>query len=379
MIVDRKTLYEQVWMFPMHKLCEAYGTTDSRMIRLCSRHKIPRPGRAYWMRKLHGRAVEPTPLPRVSDPRLRKVVIVGVTTDSQPRLYEDVAKVLAAASREPTRLVVPDRLESPHRLVARTLKSLESARPDAKGRLRPRTNGCLDVAVTPATVDRAMRILDAAIKALEARSFRVKAGVGDPPQTVVEALGETISFMMEEWIRRVELPPPEKDDSLYFHLYGRSEPEYEYVPSGELRLIITNAPSYEVQRTYRDSAGRRIETARNCFIDGVAKAAETIRRNRDEAKREREERAELERQAKEAERIREEEEERVRKFEGQLAAWGDSERLRDFIARVRERAEQVGRDSSPGSRLGQWLAWAEGRAERLDPIDRLLRELNDGR
>ncbi len=64
---------------------------------------------------------------------------------------------------------VPDRLESPHPLVERTLKILRSIAADNKGIIRPRAKDCLDIAIGKGSMSRAMLLTDTLVKALEAR------------------------------------------------------------------------------------------------------------------------------------------------------------------------------------------------------------------
>lgn len=72
---------------------------------------------------------------------------------------------------------------------------------------------CLDLHVAPASIDRALRILDALLKALKARGLSVSAIDGDQPRTQVRVLDEKIGFRLyEETVRQERLPTPKEID-----------------------------------------------------------------------------------------------------------------------------------------------------------------------
>ena len=71
-------------------------------------------------------------------------------------------------------VVVQDVLSEPHPLDAKSVKALRGGKSDHDGYLRPRTTDCLDLHVTMGSIDRAMRIYDALIKALEERGYPVE-------------------------------------------------------------------------------------------------------------------------------------------------------------------------------------------------------------
>jgi hypothetical protein len=91
---------------------------------------------------------------------------------------------------------VADQFTDPHPLVQRTAQSLESARPDEHGLVRPRARQCLAVEVSPALADRALRIFDALLKGLDARGYSVTVTDDEKAKTVVEVLGENIAIRL---------------------------------------------------------------------------------------------------------------------------------------------------------------------------------------
>jgi hypothetical protein len=163
-------------------------------------------------------------------------------------------KAAVAAEKKPEeRIRVADELTDPHSLVSRTLRSLQAARVGDNGLARPRASKCLAVLVSPAAFDRAGRILNALIKALEARGYPVCVG-GEQAKSSVVVLGETVPFRLEEHLDRRERPPkpPPPRQRHEFSFVHTPEPEYDYLPSGRLCLQIGHTPSGGYRRTWSD-------------------------------------------------------------------------------------------------------------------------------
>ncbi|MHC5539327.1 hypothetical protein ACYOEI_14000 [Singulisphaera rosea] len=268
-------------------------------------------------------------------------------------------------------IVVAKRLRSPHPLVAWTYDCLKSSEFSRWGKVCGYPD-CLDVAVTSGSVDRAMRIMDALIKALERRSFLIRIDADPPRKTYAEIDGESVAFRIMERTttrRRARRLVKGPDGQLREDLLGL---EVEYLPTGDLRLFLDD----DTQKAWQDSEDHRIEEALTSFVDGIICKVAELRERRVRWAREAEIRAERQRQAEKVERLKRQEEERVRKLTDMQVAWTQAQQLRAFIVAVRERAEQIGKDVSPESGLGRWQAWAEECAERLDPVDRLLANID---
>ena len=69
----------------------------------------------------------------------------------------------------------------------------------------------LDIRVTPTHLDRALRIFDALVKALERRGIAVRVAVDDHRrETFVELFGETVTFWLEERTAALPRRPPKR-------------------------------------------------------------------------------------------------------------------------------------------------------------------------
>ncbi len=100
------------------------------------------------------------------------------------------------------RIVVSQRLAAPHPLIERACAAMAVARPGPDGCVGPSHGSSLSIRVTPKLLPRALRIMDALVKAVEARGAKVSAGEPDRPGSYVEFLGERVSILLEESVTR---------------------------------------------------------------------------------------------------------------------------------------------------------------------------------
>lgn len=168
--VHRDELYAQVWSEPMVRLAHRYGVSDVALAKVCRKMAIPVPPRGYWRRIQTGWRPAPSPLPK-----LRAGIPGTATITPQPgqhgsgeRSPEVEAQIVSEG--ESGNIRVPSRLVDPHPLVRQTAAVLKPARPGLYGTIRARRDRCLDLRVGPRSRERALRIMDALIKALEHRA-----------------------------------------------------------------------------------------------------------------------------------------------------------------------------------------------------------------
>jgi hypothetical protein len=267
---------------------------------------------------------------------------------------------------------------SSSRQPVRCSAAVPGSAPDFSGPAKiPMAGPHLDLTVVPASVDRAMLILDALIKGLELRSFRVVTPPGDAAGSWVELHGESVRHRLDERVDRIARPLDESKMDRVSWILG---PRVEYVnlPGGELSLHIIHL-GRTIFHAWRDDAKKRLEEWLNSFVVGLIRVALGMEDERREAERQRLEAErrrtaweEAEQRRKEQERLRREEEEWVRQLGTSLDAWVSVRNLRAMIAEVRERASRLGREIPPDSCLGRWLELAERTAARMDPLRELL-------
>lgn len=356
--LSRQELYDIVWSAPMSQVCQDYNISDVALAKTCKRHRVPSPPRGYWAQLRTGVGVKKPALKPINDTKLEKVEIYRRARPEVSESTGQQAQECAATEKKAeNKITVLGALDDPHPLIERTVKSLSSAKPNDRGLVRPRAARCLEVEVSPALVDRAGRILDALIRALEDRGHSMTAGEGEGPKTCVTVLSEKLSIRLEE-----SLNCEEKVESFLDH-----RREYTYTPSGMLCLRINESAGSGHRRQWSDGK-KRLEDALNAVVVALVRAAETIKAVREGAEKRERERKEEQRQREEREKRQRQEAARVQDFEQKLAAWERADRIRAFVTAAR--AAAVARDGpiTSGSALEHWITWALRRADRIDPL-----------
>lgn len=357
--LTREELYEQVWTTPIARLATEYGMSDRGLAKLCERFRIPRSGRGYWAKRQHGQKVRRTPLPRLKDSRSETV-----------RLYRQPYREPATLEVDGT-IIVPEVLADPHPLIVRTEKSLRSARVDEEGLVSPRAKRALRVRMAPASIDRAMRILDTLVKDLEERGFKVEARVDDRgrPETVVVVDGEAIEFRLTEKLQRVERKPEEEEVRQWRRRRrATASGKYDYRPAGALTLEILTRIARGVRTKWSDLKKTPLEQRLEPFVATLVLASDTVKRRRREEEEARRRREAYERERAEKLRQIREEEQRLEQLEAEVEAWHRSQRIRAFVDAVRETASPENGQDGKEDQVDEWIAWATSYADRFDPL-----------
>lgn len=349
----------------MSRLAGRFGASDVAIAKTCRKHRIPRPWRGYWQKKRHGHPVRRTPLRplRAGEEDLASVRLGR----DRPKVEEETGPVADQKRYEAEHpIVVPERAGRFHPLVAETREHFQPRRGGTRRRRRG-PERYLDIRVDSKSRPRAFRIMNALIRALEARGLSVTIDTSrDEPRTVVSVRETTLRIVIEERRRQIEIPPSAADLALADRFPWRAEPRRDLEYTGELALKIDESAAENVRKTWADGKRRKVEECLNSFSIGLVRAAEAKKATEAERQERRRRWEEERRQELEEELRRREEERRGRKLEEAAEAWERAERIRRYVAAVAERAERTAA-TGPPTTLDEWLAWARAYADRLDP------------
>lgn len=287
---------------------------------------------------------------------------------------------MRASTRSPT-IKVPDVLDDPHPLVRKTLRAftkkawrkrkyaVSSSEP-----MRPLSeNEHLDISVGKSSLDRALRIMDVLIKALEAKGYSVtvgkeKAPESDwraapnlPPRFVTHAHVKEwpLAIRVSEGFRREE-NPAKKD---------WYDPPHLFHDAGLLKFeILDHFYEEGIRRTWRDGKAQRLDVMLDDIVEGLEKMADAARRW-DEARRlEKEERKRRERAAAEEAKRCAQEKKRRRKLLREARRWQLTRQVRGYLADLRSVVEELCGPIEPDTNNAQWFSWAENFVNEGDPL-----------
>jgi hypothetical protein len=350
--VTREELFEQVWQTPMTQLAKEYGISDVGLAKVCKRLEVPRPPRGYWRKLEVGRAPPKPKLKALTKHGIDSVVITPVA---------DAYPASPLKGEIPEEIPVPTAVEEPHRLTQKTQVALEKGKADEKGLIQPRNKICLDVAVTRDQIDRACRVMDAIVKVLEARGYPVTVA-GDPKaKTTVSVDGESFEFGIDEKVGRSDHLPTKEERARYGTSYWMI-PKYDYEPTGLLFLRIRNAP-YGCRQQWADGKRQKIEDCLGEFVLGLRAAAQREKELREERRLREIARAEEQKRQAELERLARLEKMRIEKLTNDVGAWELANRIRGYIQELQKQSDAI-------EGLAEWIEWAKGYADELDPLSR---------
>lgn len=378
--IPRDELYELVWSEALVTLAPKLGLSDVGLAKACRRLEVPIPWRGYWQKKEAGHKVKRTPLPRQTQRNgtpHELLIRPKRTAASNPEPDDDSpVAVQRRYEADPQRaIVVPDELVSPHPLVALTIKAMRGAKVDEYGLIAPRLGGCLDVRTSIAQADRAMRIMDALIRACEARAwpFLVERRSDphrsdrEPPKycTVVVVHGQRIELLLQETTTRKLRPEADK-----IGRFGRDR-EYMWEPSGNLSLG-ADGRGVGARSSWSDGRKQRVETILNTLMVDLVVLAGALKRHQEELEARRRQWEEARRREDEAEARRRALAARDRTLDQFVAQFERAGRIRRYVEAIQSLPDiALIRDRNPS--VAEWIDWCAARADEIDPVQPTLR------
>jgi hypothetical protein len=354
--LKREELYDLVWSVPMIKLAKRFDLSDQGLAKKCKKHKIPRPPMGYWAKLEHGKAVEKTLLPNITDQRLAFI-------EFQPNYKNSIPESVLSIKEEPlangTAFQIPKRVKRYHPLISEYRKLKDSKTLDQYGRLHFRNPSVdMGIKVTPETFNRACLFLQGIIKLFDSYGWILQKGIGNSNQAAFVFEGERLSFELKEPVTQIpaEITNLKRKD-------GYLWPTKEYAPSGLFEFTISGMYLTGLQACWKDTAKERLENRLPSIVQGFRQAfeykkLETIkRRARD---------LEWEQEAKrkqELNRLKEIEEARRNHLFELAQAFDQVKSIRNLIVAFKE-------SGSREEGFDMWLDWAVKTADEMDPVDK---------
>jgi len=374
--LTRKELYQMVWSKPVTKWSKEFSLSDVGFAKICKKMKVPLPGRGYWAMIQKGLKLNRPILKPIHDSNQSVVEIRKRVSDAMKSNSTDEDDPLVLFEKpQKNKIIVPERLHSPHPLVKTTEASLKSRGVDKYGRIMTHGLSCLNVRVSKALLPRALRVMNTIITELEKREMKIFIKERGYPNTILSIKGEELEICIEEPSRKVEHQKTKselEDAKCYPSLYAHTT--YDYKPLGKLRLFINTYTRGTIRKSWRDSESKIIEDRLNEIFIGFIKTADEIKQDRLRREEEEEEKERLERIRlyEEIQRQKAEEEQRISNLLKQVNSWSQSDAIKNFINHVKTAAIEKYGEIEVESDLGKWLTWANLQAQRLDPTPKLI-------
>jgi hypothetical protein len=393
--LEREALYRAIWAKPLRAVAADFGLSDTGLRKVCIALNVPMPPRGHWAKKAAGLTVVQPPLPEgegattfISRPQPRTPDQEFRTTDDDRWFAERIA--FEASQRDS--MVVPDRPRTWHPVVAK-LRDLMVSREDQllksraayerlertserrrtpelhssawdwkhaseRGELVVDSHRPFPVRASIGHFERALALLNAIVRQLEARGYRVSHD-NEAGRVVLDGNPGRVEIRIAERLEARKRLERE----------GLREREVEYrVPTGQLRVFVEAdlGSLREISDRVKPSGGP-LASAR--LEDRLPEVFQVIYRQTVQARiRKRQNDAmhaewEAERAREQAEEERQAQEQRRReRLLEEVRAWQKAVAIRTYVREAEA--------ASGGSRSGrpEWVAWALAYADEIDPI-----------
>jgi hypothetical protein len=365
---ERAKPYEEVWAEAVTTVAKRYGVSDVALRKICRKLAVPLPPLGYWAKVAAGKKTATPPLPKYSGPAeiVRQRYVSDEPVEPDP---EHLVARREFEARPENRIVVSETLEMPHPLIAATERAFRKPKRRNPGNQPMTERRALAISVGETSLPRALRIMDALVKALDARGMPLRIEPDGKRRTCLTLQGQVLAIRLAEDTSRTEREPTEKERQeikKYGHTYLPDR--YSYQHTGALKLGIIGHYYDELKKVVADGKRQRVEQFLNEFV--VKLEAEAVHRKRHEEQRERQHRLweEEERLRREREEEQRKEMERLKALEEETRNWKRAEDIRAYVAAVEATAAREDGGIVLESELGQWIAWARHKADWIDPI-----------
>jgi hypothetical protein len=356
---ERHKLFDQVWEKPMTTLAAEYGLSDVGLRKICKRLSIPLPPQGYHLRAHKGQRPSLPPIKNGVTEYTTHIYEPEQMSAFEPPQLMEIPEISFEELPE-NRIRVPEVLTSPHPLIVEARNHLKKASQGRYGRLTRFWSRSEYISVFPESLDRALRIMNALIKALAKRNYPFSIDE-EKHVLVVKILDEQFTLRLEERSRQVRHIPTASEMKEAKRSYSPIA-TYDFAPTSEFSFLISRY--YSADKVCRDDKRGRLEEKLNNFIIILIKMALQIKDERICRQREEQARRDCEQNRIEMENMIRKEKKRVDVLREQCASWYESQRLRAFILAAREKHPIM----DPESEFAQWLVWASLQADRLDPL-----------
>lgn len=377
-VVTREELFDRIWMESVGRAATYFWTDIKSLKSLCEQLAIHIPPPQRWMGMKHCKAPPMPQLPPRSHAQ-GQTAEFKVFSDWPFMIVEDEWAPMLEKHRdrefEPKRhIVVSEHLRKTPPLIARTWSDLRERQPNSSGLVRAESSSSLDVEVSPANVNRAMRIMNALYKAFKERRIELQTEDELNHAVALDSYNEqrsrlrgTCVTVFGEQIRISLRELTHLDESIANNRFDK------VVPSGRLYLSFRSLTSHEEWGRYYEITPRRLEQMLNDFLVTLYFTAVSLKRSEKESEAWRLKRAKKEKERWQAnEQFRRErdrrEQERLKLMQllQDSEAWKKSQVIREFAAAFKE--AELGAHGMLRSDQAQYLDWMLSHADRLDPM-----------
>jgi len=358
--LTREELYHELWQTPMSKLAATWGVPLAGIVRAANQMNVPRPGSGHWQLVARGWTVE-----REQLPKLDSITPTSVTIKSAQKKRAAKPKK-KQVSTEPV-ISVADDLRQLHPQVQALHSVMKNAPVIERGPIEVAEAGNFDVWVSRKQMRRALLILDAVVKGLEARGATFIAGSGFTKHLVAQFQDGPVAFRIFEQMKRDWV----KIGSVPVGTGFINNHEWRYKPSGTLTFSILDYYPTGTRKNWRDGIRQLVENKMGDIVEQICSNPGIAKLQKEKQQREIDERNSLWHE----EYLRRTAPERLEEMKASLKKqieehgqnWEQARATREFLSAC-EQAMQGDGNGPIQEWQTRWLAWGKEWVNSLDPM-----------
>lgn len=328
----REEIYQLVWSTPLNKLGSKFGVSGQTLANICRRFDIPVPPVGYWQKLAFGKAVDRPELPTaIANGGL--VVSIG---QKVPRPALAAKKVEVHEATEPAAVENNDTARPPHPIVASIRKRL--AKMNWYGDFATITVPPFKITTSPGPVGRICDLVDQLVREIQGQGWILQKQDTKVWHLIIQEEEIWISF--HEQTERVPHIPTKQELRDSAEYSWRKIPEFDHVPSGLLKLTITNASYLGLRVNWADGKKQRLEMTIPSVLEGLSAAGSTIHERRLEREEQARQYAIWEKREAERKRLEQIQFARVGELKALARRHREAAELRAFVTAVQKLVAQ---------------------------------------
>lgn len=353
----RKQIYDLVWSKPLSKLAVEFGVSDQGLAKACRRCEVPVPPVGYWQKLAHGKHVDQPPL---ENGQFDDQAIVEVAAGVKMRPKAAHSTSVIQSNQEPPQSI--EKATAPHPMLAHIQKAFNKAKSPSDFAFI--NVGPFKIRAAPMHSERIIGIVSAVLGASISENWEIRANNDGGWELL--ASDERIELAINENTRKVpHIPTPAEIRENQRYSWNKI-PEFDHVPSGEMKLTITSGTYLGVRTNWSDGKKQTLESVLPSLIEGISIVGAALYTRRLE-REERERQWELQRkQEAERQRLKQIQHTRFEILKEQASQHREAELLRAFVDKVKLKLKAL--PSNDWSDVNEWIAWAETSIEQFDPL-----------
>lgn len=211
----RQELYDLVWSEPMSSILKKYAFNNVELRQKCRKLEIPVPNNGYFLKVRYGKkTVERRPLGDYQGEDIVKLKVREEKPEGEEKNLKRHTELIKEIENDKRlKLKVNEKLTNPDPLIISVKADLLKKKSGEWNRGFVRSSwGELAIDVSNKNIERALRIMDALIKAIKSRGHKISYKNGQPN---IDIEGELIEVCCREKLTRVIIKGEHYDSSEY--------------------------------------------------------------------------------------------------------------------------------------------------------------------